>query len=190
MSPYLSIAHPFPASPSDKEQQLGQGATRIWGPNWAQVRLHERRMRMWNMNWECTQPKILIKTFYTRTASQPINHSISRVTTRRQFPVEAKLCRRWICGDDGGVSGAGRIRSLGCSLEMSRIPHHPPHGCFRHRRRWGGDRARQGDGCGRAAGWARRWVSGKSFIPIIKVQNFIGQLSNHLSVLFGLFRRN
>lgn len=31
---------------------------------------------------------------------------------------------------------------------------------------------------------------GKSFIPIIKVHNFIGQLSNHLSVLFGLFRRN
>lgn len=36
-----------------------------------------------------------------------------------------------------------------------------------------------------AGGWFR-----KSFIPIIKVQNFIGQLSNHLSVLFGLFRRN
>lgn len=145
-------------------------------------------MRMWNMNWECTQPKILIKTFYTRTASQPINHSISRVTTRRQFPVEAKLCRRWICGDGGG---AGRIRSLGCSLEMSRIPHHPPHGCFRRRRRRLMGRGQsQTEGSGRAAGWARRWVSGKSFIPIIKVQNFIGQLSNHLSVLFGLFRRN
>ena len=76
---------------------------------WPEARNECKAVRMWGRKWRCTRAKILIKTFYTRSASQPINHSISRVTNnRRQFPVEAKVCS----------VGPGNVR--GCFRKPSR----------------------------------------------------------------------
>lgn len=149
---------------------------------------------MWNINWKCTQPNILIKPFYTRTASQPINHSISRVTTRRQFPVEAKLSvgslKFWKRGQNTARCLFPPKTELGLTEKQKKKTRMrpPPVNTKAGERVVGeGELEMTGEEEKEPGEW---WASGKSFIPIIKVQNFIGQLSNHLSVLFRLFRRN